>query len=185
MPESGRAGTRLSDQTGSALDGNTTLVFAYGSNMLTRRIRSRTPSAFSIAPGEIRGYRMAFHKRGMDGSGKANIRRTGDAGDRVHGVLFGVNSRELPLLDALEIGYRREDLHVITHWGHTVQAACYQALEGFIQPGLRPFDWYRDLVLAGAREHRLPEHHVLWIEVQEADRDPDDARRNREMSLLL
>lgn len=162
------------------LDPGAAFMFAYGSNMLTRRLRARVPSALSVVPAELRGYRMAFHKRGMDGSGKANIQRTGDPTDRVHGVVFRLDVAELPLLDAVEIGYRRHEVHVIARSGHTLDAVCYQALDGFIQPDLRPFDWYRDLVAAGAREHRLPPHHVLWIECQEVRSDPDAARRARE-----
>ena len=167
-----------------AQDPGGVFVFAYGSNMLTGRLRVRTPSAISIGLGEIRGYRMAFNKRGADGSGKGNIQPTSDPEDRVHGVVFRIDSAELGLLDAVEVGYRRCPVQVITRWGHTVGAVSYQALDEYVHPGLRPFRWYHGLVLAGAREHGLPAHHVLWIECQEADRDPDDVRRIREWRLL-
>jgi len=168
----------------SDIDPGAAFVFSYGSNMLTRRIRARTPSAISIATGEIRGHRMAFHKRGVDNSGKANARHTGDDEDRVHGVVFRIDATELASLDAAEVGYRRRDVHVIVRSGHTVEAICYEALEDFIQAELLPFGWYRALVLAGAREHRLPAHHVLWVECHPFTEDPDEARRQENSRLL-
>jgi gamma-glutamylcyclotransferase len=160
------------------------LIFAYGSNMLTRRIRARAPSALSIGIAEIRGHRMTFDKRGADGSGKGNIREVSDPAERVHGVIYRVDIGELAELDRVEGGYERCEVAVITRSGHSVSAFTYRALDTFVEPRLRPFLWYRSLVLAGAREHRLPPDHVLWIECQAADPDPDDARRRRHLRLL-
>ena len=168
----------------SDVDPGAAFVFSYGSNMLTRRIRERTPSAFSIGTGEIRGYRIAFHKRGADGSGKANARHTGDDADRAHGVLYRIEAAELERLDAVEVGYRRRGVHVITAWGHIVEAVCYEALDEHVRPELLPFGWYHQLVLAGAREHGLPAHHVLWIACHASREDPDEARRRKGRRLL-
>jgi len=168
----------------SHVDPDAAFVFSYGSNMLTRRIRARTQSAISVTAGEIRGYRMAFHKRGVDGSGKANARHTGDDDDRVHGVVFRIDAVELVSLDAVELGYRRRPVHVIVRSGHTIEAACYEALDEYVDPELVPFGWYRALVLAGAREHRLPAHHVLWVECHPFAEDPDAARRKVNSRLL-
>ncbi len=166
--------------SGSSLhpaDPDGAFVFLYGSNMLGRRLRARTPSAFSIAPGEIRGHRMAFHKLGADGSAKANILGTGDATDRVFGVVYRIERQELEALDAIEGGYDRNLMPAITRWGHAVEVHAYLARPSFIRPDLLPFAWYRDLVVAGAREHRLPAEHVLWLECHAAHADPDQARR--------
>ena len=45
--------------------------FAYGSNMLTRRltVAARGPSAHAIAVGKLLGRQLQFHKVGLDGSG--------------------------------------------------------------------------------------------------------------------
>lgn len=47
--------------------------FAYGSNMLTERLRARCPSAHPIGTGIAMGFRLNFSKRGEDGSGKAML----------------------------------------------------------------------------------------------------------------
>ncbi len=41
----------------------TILYFAYGSNMLSRRLQERTPSARPVAIGKISGNRLCWYKR--------------------------------------------------------------------------------------------------------------------------
>jgi len=47
--------------------------FAYGSNMLTRRLKAplRAPSAVARAVASIAGFAVRFHKVSADGSGSA------------------------------------------------------------------------------------------------------------------
>jgi len=53
--------------------------FAYGSNMLSDRLCSRSPSARAIGPAWLPNWQMMFNKRSIDGSAKANLmRRVGD-----------------------------------------------------------------------------------------------------------
>jgi hypothetical protein len=49
------------------------VYFAYGSNMLTARLRERCPSARPLGLAAAPGYGVAFNKQGMDGSGKATL----------------------------------------------------------------------------------------------------------------
>jgi len=70
------------------------VYFAYGSNMLTRRLRNRTPSAVAIEIGFIEGYHLAFDKVSSDGSGKCTIAPSNNSAERVYGVLFRINSSE-------------------------------------------------------------------------------------------
>ena len=46
----------------------------------------------------------------------------------------------------------------------TVHARTYQARPDKIDTTLRPFDWYKEHVLRGAREHGLPVAYVAGIE---------------------
>jgi hypothetical protein len=52
-----------------------------------------------------------------------------------------------------------------------------------IDPGIRPYDWYRDLVIAGAREHGLPEEYVRILEkvATVMDSDADRAAKNHRL----
>jgi gamma-glutamylcyclotransferase len=47
--------------------------FAYGSNLDLARMRARAPAVGLIGPALLQGMRLAFDKRGGDGSGKANL----------------------------------------------------------------------------------------------------------------
>ena len=53
------------------------VVFAYGSNMLTARMRERAPSSKVLSVGQLVGFELCWNKRSKDGSGKCSITETG------------------------------------------------------------------------------------------------------------
>ena len=65
--------------------------------------------------------------------------------------------------------------------GNTVEAFTYCATN--IDEGFQPFRWYKDHVLAGAREAQLPPEYIAKIEAIEALQDPNEQRAVRERSL--
>lgn len=54
-----------------------------------------------------------------------------------------------------------------------------------LDDSLRPYDWYKALVLAGAREQKLPPEYVVGIENVGAIKDPDTARDKRHRRFLV
>lgn len=163
------------------------LYFAYGSNMLSRRLRapSRTPSARSICLGYVAGRRLCFDKVSADGSAKCDIELTVNPGDRVWGVLFEIESCEKQKLDkaeGLERGYRKEFVEVVTSVGNR-QAVTYVATAK--EPALRPYHWYKALVIAGAIEHSLPRDYVEWLRTFNSIADPNAQRRAENEALLF
>lgn len=60
---------------------------------------------------------------------------------------------------------------------------CVDEGEG-IDDSLQPYTWYKALVVAGAREHRLSEDYVSDLERVDAFVDPDRERERRERALL-
>ena len=78
--------------------------FAYGSNMLTRRLKAtdRAPSATLLGIGYVEGRRLTFDKVSKDGSGKCDAESTGENTDRVYGVIFEIASTEKAALDKAE-----------------------------------------------------------------------------------
>lgn len=158
--------------------------FAYGSNMSTRRLRARTPSAQPIGIAQLGGHRLAWHKIGRDGSAKCDVVATGRSENTVWGVLFEIAAVERPLLDAAEglgRGYEHRVATVLTGSG-PVAAGVYFATH--VDPSLRPFDWYLGFVLAGAREHGLPASYLEQIQQVAAVVDPDPVRRETNLALL-
>ena len=165
------------------------IYFAYGSNMLEERLRhpSRVPDAIVRAIGQVPGFRVRFHKRGRDGSGKCTLVAADDSA-AAWGVLFEVTPDDLITLDRVEGvhtgGYVRQSISVHVPDGRSEAAATYIAQEVFVDNTLIPFDWYRDLVVAGAREHGLPVEYVQELTATPARPDPNLPRAG-EMRRLL
>lgn len=168
----------------------TLLYFAYGSNMLTARLQARCPSAKARRVATADNYSLAFFKRGRDGSGKATLVPNTFVGQRVVGVVFELDERELSQLDRFEgagKGYdRMERFPVRTDEGTgKLEAFTYIANDGFLNPDLKPYDWYLRLVVAGAREHALPEEYVAAIESTQTAGDLVQDRPSRIEALAL
>lgn len=163
----------------------TFLYFAYGSNMVSRRLRARTPSAAAKGAGYLSGRRLTFDKVSTDGSGKCDVEPTSHPTDRVYGVVFEIACGEKSALDAAEglgKGYREERVTVITSSGN-LEAIAYAATEK--EPALRPFHWYKALVVAGAAEHALPGPYVEWLRTADSKPDPEATRRAENEALLF
>ena len=161
--------------------------FAYGSNLLLARLSERTPSARRIERGRLSAYRLCWHKRGaLDGSGKCDACLTGDAADMVWGALFEIADIERARLDAAEglgRGYRDTQVHLETAHG-MLTAFAYVATPDAVDATLAPFGWYRDLVVAGARESGLPARYISTLAAVTTVADPDEERTRRHRRLL-
>ncbi|TVR51114.1 MAG: gamma-glutamylcyclotransferase [Puniceicoccaceae bacterium] len=163
------------------------LYFAYGSNLLTPRLRARSPSALPMGVASLPGYRFGWQKIGSDRSGKAAL-IPGRPGGRqaVWGVLFSIHESDLAPLDQAEgegTEYHRREITVQTIEG---PHACFTYFPdpGRIDPSLSPFDWYHALVLTGARQHRLPADWIRLLEDVKTVPDPDRVRASRHFLLL-
>ncbi len=153
------------------------LYFAYGSNLLTPRLVARCPSAEPLGRASAPGHGFAFAKRSrVDGSGKATL-VPGSAGETTPGLVWRIRSGELAGLDAVEgvgLGYDRLDgFPVQMEDGGLRSTLTYIATAP--EPGLRPFDWYLALVVAGLGEHALPGGHAASLH----DPDPEPDRPTR------
>lgn len=162
-------------------------VFSYGSNMCLERIRDRVPSADVVGCGHVVGRRLAFHKVGVDGSAKADAFHSADPTHRIFGVIMRIARKEKPVLDEYEslgIGYDEERVNVTLHNGDSHQAWVYVARREMIDPTLKPFCWYREFVLAGARQHGLPGEYVRELEQHDFVTDSDHERRRQNFGLI-
>lgn len=159
------------------------LYFAYGSNLLTRRLRARTASAMPIGWGVLADHGLRWHMASSDGSGKCDVVDDAGAPVPVHGVVYRIDQHEKPLLDQAEslgVGYR--DAQVLVRVGSATVTACvYRALR--TDAGVLPYDWYHALVLAGAREHGLPAHYQRHLADVRTQADPDAGRALRHFAL--
>lgn len=158
--------------------------FAYGSNMHPGRLLTRINSAVVVGVARLPQHRLAFHKRGADGSGKGNI--VAAAGAEVWGVVYSVNVADAAVLDRIEgPGYSRVDLEVVqTESGENVSAFSYRARARAIADDLHPFSWYLDFLLHGAAHHGLPDHYLEQLRRVAAIADADSERARLAGSLL-
>ncbi|TWU14762.1 AIG2-like family protein [Symmachiella macrocystis] len=161
-------------------------IFAYGSNMHTARLRARVASAVPVGLGVVAQRQFVFHKRGLDGSGKADAFYTGVAEDRVWGVLFEIAAADKPVLDEFEsVGVGYDDLTVTVELagGTTTEAVIYAARAEMLDAQLKPFCWYREFVLQGGRQHGLPADYLVDLAQFESIRDADAIRREKNWRL--
>ena len=142
-------------------------IFCYGSNMNTERITERCSSSRFISRAKVNGYKLLFNKRSKDKSGKANLIYTGDKSS-VWGVIFDISEDQKPLLDKAEglgKGYDEYKLIVINDLGEEIECVCYIATdEKYLDNNLKPYDWYKEYCLIGAKQHNLPDDYILTIE---------------------
>lgn len=138
------------------------VTFAYGSNMSVARLRERCPSARAIGIAELPCHELRWHKQSKDGSGKCDIIAVDAPNASVFGVLYEIMVEEKPALDLAE-GLNK---------GYDADSS------------LRPYTWYRALVIAGAKEHGLPASYIAGLKSVLADQDSNHSRHDRNMVLI-
>lgn len=146
---------------------------AYGSNLHPRRLAERISSAQFVATSFLSDWSLYFHKRSKDGSAKCNILLGGDG---IHIAIFDISAADKLTLDKIEglgLGYSEILLNV----PEIGDCASYVADESHIDDSLDPYDWYKELVLVGARAHGFPEDYLNRISSLPAREDPDPNRR--------
>jgi hypothetical protein len=164
---------------------STFLYFAYGSTMYSRRLVRRIRSAIALGSGFVEGYQLAFDKVSVDRSGKCNISPTADGGGRVYGVLYSIDQAEAQNLDraaGLGKGYRKSNIRVRGAAGARDTVAY---IADRTDPVLRPYDWYKEFVIRGAIEHRLPASYIRNLQLTDSMPDPNRDRSARNKALML
>lgn len=127
--------------------------FAYGSNMSRALMRAHCPHAEALGTATLDHWRFL-----VTTDGYASILPS--PGDVVHGVLWRITPRDLAALNAYEsvdTGLYRARTLPVRSGGGRVQALVYL---GRSQAEGRPKPGYLDLVVAAARDWRLPEDYV-------------------------
>lgn len=158
---------------------------AYGSNMAESRLQQRIGSAVKIGLVHLPGHRLTFANASTkDGSAKCNALFTDEPNHRVIAVLYRMSAAEKPLLDQFEglgVEYRDAFIPIRLPDGNSAEALIYYATN--LNPDLRPYHWYKEHVLRGAAENRLPEDYTASIRAVESIDDPDPERPARELAI--
>lgn len=160
---------------------------AYGSNLHPLRLTERVPNACLVGTTELRGYKLAFHKLSVDGSAKCTLHCTNDSDDIAYAAVYSVPENEIAMLDAIEgvgKGYDK------VHFGIEIDTVPLDIFTYIVSTthlvfDLRPYDWYKRLVLAGARYHDFPAAYIDIIAAVPREKDTDTRRRTANESLLV
>jgi hypothetical protein len=134
--------------------------FAYGQHMATAMMGGCVAGAHLVGRGQLREWALSLDHMGADGSAKANLRR--DPGAEVWGVIYRLPAGGLAALDAALLGYRRVELDPVDDAGAV--RPCTAHLSDIVDETWTAVDVYRDQLVAGAREHALPETYVEALE---------------------
>ena len=160
------------------------LYFAYGSNMSVRRFQQRVKSAEFIGQYMLLEHSLKFHKIGKDQSGKCDAYFTGNQHDIIYGVVFNFHRQEKYKLDKAEhlgIGYQEKNVKVINIKGEKIDAYCYYAIK--INSQLKPFSWYKQHIIYGAKEANLPQDYLQYIIDHPEIDDGNKGRYRSELSI--
>ena len=161
------------------------LYFGYGSNMLTKKLKDRCPSAVKIDVCRTKEYTLKFHKVSSDDSGKGDMAKAESETDELYGVAFSIDKSEESNLDRAEgygYGYEKKEIDVEGITKGPLRVWTYYATN--IDPELKPYHWYKRQTVEGARENGLPEDYIKKIEAFESIQDTDEKRRTKNEKYL-
>lgn len=158
--------------------------FAYGSNMSLSRLRERVPSSERIGIFILVEHELRFHKSSTDGSGKCDAYQTRKPSDVVIGALFEINEDEKSALDKAEglgVGYKEKTVKVKNEFGDVFNAVTYYATK--IDATLKPYSWYLNHVIVGAKETNVPDQYLNVIQSTESIKDLDTSRDAKQRAI--
>lgn len=156
------------------------LYAAYGSNLHPLRLSRRLATARLLGTSFLDDWSLRFHKRSVDGSGKCSI-QNGSSG--VHFAIYDISEADRQLLDTIEgVGSGYSEISIdVPGFG---PCFSYAASDTHIDDSLIPYDWYKKLVLAGARAHGFPAAYIEKILSVASRRDPDLVRQQEMRGLV-
>jgi len=153
---------------------------AYGSNLHPLRLTERVPTARLLGTAFVEDHELRFNKRSVDASGKCSVEKSG-AG--VHVAVYDLDTADKVALDVIEgVGQGYHD-SVISVPGFS-DCAVYIAEEDHKDDNLKPYDWYRELVLLGCWHLEFPKAYIASIAAIDSIPDPDAARREHNEDLI-
>ena len=150
--------------------------------MSSRRLQHRISKVKVVGVGWLEKHKLEFHKKSHDGSAKCDAYYVGDSRYSVYGVVFKVTASQLLLLDEYEglgKGYEQKTIQIITQNSGIITAVTYYATD--IDSSIKPYQWYKEHVLQGAKEHNLPKDYIDKIRGIGVIPDPNTKRHQDEL----
>jgi hypothetical protein len=150
------------------------------------RLIERVYSAELVGVAKHPSHRLTFHKKSNDGSSKCNMFNSGRESDVIYGAIYKIKPEHKNELDKFEgKGYGYIDNQImLNNNGKEYTCFTYLAQQSHIVDNLKPYHWYKKLVILGARYLEFPDSYLSSIEVVESMEDPDPTRRNEKETLI-
>jgi hypothetical protein len=128
----------------------------------------------------VPGWSLHFHKRSIDESGKCNIVNSGTG---IYVAVYEMQESDKEKLDEIEgsgKGYDNATIDVPDF------GACstYLGATTHICGELKPYDWYKEMVLLGCRKLDLPQRYTSAIEAVRNGPDPDEKRSEAQWQIV-
>jgi len=148
------------------------------------RLIERVPSAELIGVAKHHNYALTFHKKSNDGSGKCNMFNSESS--LVYGAIYKLDPNHKNELDRFEgKGYGYIDNQItLEHNENEYTCFTYLAQQSHIFDNLKPYHWYKRLVVLGAQYLQFPDTYISSIEAVESIEDPDESRRKEKDELI-
>ena len=156
---------------------------AYGSNLHPLRILMRTPSAKLLGTDVLIGKNITFQKRSNDGSSKCTIHDV-EYESSTHVAVYSINDDEKYLLDEAEglgSGYNLVEVD-LDKYGRCL---TYVSDDAYLDKSLKPYSWYRALVLIGCEYHEFPRSYIQQIRTVATVDDPNKIRHEQNMDIVM
>ncbi|KAI5644930.1 AIG2-like family domain-containing protein [Phthorimaea operculella] len=153
---------------------NTFLYFAYGSNLLKRRIHINNPSAEFMGIGKLLDHQLDFIKSSLNWRGcSATIVPTKDA--HVWGAIWRIHNDDMESLDKQEgvdtKWYFAKLVEVVLPAGLTVECRTYQqtinpeprSKDELLSKERLPSKTYMEVIIRGAMECNMPKYYIEFL----------------------
>ena len=150
---------------------------AYGSHLHPLQLLERIESTTFVGTSELVGWTARFTVLGEDGSGKCNLEPSASS---THVAVYDIHADDVATLERL-IGPHYEPMNV--DMGALGQGTLYYSQRRGRE--YAPYEWYKNVVLLGARYHGFPPSALERVESQRAVVDPDHVRRAKMESFLV
>uniref|UniRef100_A0A0B7B3N7 gamma-glutamylcyclotransferase n=1 Tax=Arion vulgaris TaxID=1028688 RepID=A0A0B7B3N7_9EUPU len=89
--------------------------------------------------------------------------RSGSPEDYVCGVIWTLDIKDLEALDIQEIFYHPIDVDVKSEQGEIIKCRTYE-MDKTLLTDTKPSPHYKKVVIAGARQNKLPEEYIQFLE---------------------
>ncbi len=154
--------------------------FIYGVQILPAKMMSVMAFSQFVGVGKLSGYQLLFNKKShKDESGLANLVLTHKPEDAVFGAIYEISEAykgTLERVEGIEHGYHEIPVTVSCQ-GQPMSVKTFICDDAALtQEGLKPFHWYKAMMLKGAKERTFPAEYIDYLEKYEALTDTDAIR---------